>query len=204
MPEPDVPPIHLSQDFVDAELATVPLLPADYRTRFRSLLPADILDLLLDYQPLMEKLAECADQKHIKRIANWFSSVLLAEEKSYEMLNDLPSAQQLTDLAIMAENQELSSTGAKEVFLKFFDPQMHTKDAKTIAKELNLLQENDSATLEKIVDEVLRDPATQKAQTDYKNGQEKVLGFLVGQVMKASKGKANPGTAQQILKSKLN
>ncbi|MBQ9017413.1 Asp-tRNA(Asn)/Glu-tRNA(Gln) amidotransferase subunit GatB [Candidatus Saccharibacteria bacterium] len=200
MPEPDLPPLRLTPDFVKAEQAKVPLLPRDYRKMFKGKIPDDILELLLDYSPLMEKLSEV---KEPKRIANWFASVLLAEEKSYEMLNDLPSAKQLNDLAEMTEKQELSSTGAKEVFLRLFDPQMRTKDAKSIAKELNLLQENDTAALEKIVDAVLSDPACAKAVSDYKSGQEKVLGFLVGQVMKASKGKANPGAAGQILKNKL-
>lgn len=200
MPEPDIPPIRLTPEFVKEEQEKVPLLPRDYRAKFKGKIPDDILEVLLDYQPLMEKLSEAKD---VKRIANWFSSVLLAEEKSYEMLNDLPSAKQLDELAEMTEKQELSSTGAKEVFMKLFDPQMKTKSTRDIAKELNVIQENDTGALEAIVDEVLKDPACAKAVEDYKAGSEKVLGFLVGQVMKASKGKANPGTAQQILKSKL-
>ena len=59
------------------------------------------------------------------------------------------------------------------------------------------------AALEKIVDEVLANPATKQAQEDFKAGQEKVIGFLVGQVMKASQGKANPSSAQEILRQKL-
>ena len=66
------------------------------------------------------------------------------------------------------------------------------EDLVAIAKELNVIQENDTSALEKIVDEVLSDPACAKAVEDFKAGSEKVLGFLVGQVMKASKGKANP------------
>ena len=200
MPEPDIPPIRLTPEFVKEEQEKVPLLPRDYRAKFKGKIPDDILEVLLDYQPLMEKLSEVKD---VKRIANWFSSVLLAEEKSYEMLNDLPSAKQLDELVEMTEKQELSSTGAKEIFMKLFDPQMKTKSTRDIAKELNVIQENDTGALEAIVDEVLKDPACAKAVEDYKAGSEKVLGFLVGQVMKASKGKANPGTAQQILKSKL-
>jgi aspartyl-tRNA(Asn)/glutamyl-tRNA(Gln) amidotransferase subunit B len=148
----------------------------------------------------MKKLAEVKD---VKRVSNWFASVLLAEEKSAEYLNDLPTGKQLDDLSEMTEKGELSSTGAKEVFLKFFDPQMAKKDARSIAKELNVIQENDLGELEKIVDEVLADPATKQAQEDFKAGQEKVIGFLVGQVMKASKGKANPSSAQEILRKKL-
>ena len=200
MPEPDIPPINLTQEFIDEELKKFPLMPGDYKEKFSGKIADDTLEVLLDYPELMKKLAEVKDAK---RVSNWFASVLLAEEKSAEYLNDLPTAKQLDDLSEMTEKNELSSTGAKEVFLRFFDPEMGKKDAKTIAKELNLLQENDLGELEKIVDEVLADPATKQAQEDFKAGQEKVIGFLVGQVMKASKGKANPAVAQQILRKKL-
>jgi aspartyl-tRNA(Asn)/glutamyl-tRNA(Gln) amidotransferase subunit B len=201
MPEPDIPPINLSKEFIDAESAKLPMMPKDYQEKFKGVIADDILEILLDYVPLMQKLAEV---KNVKRVSNWFASVLLAEEKSAEYLNDLPTAMQLDDLAEMVEKNELSSTGAKDVFLKFFDPQMGKRDAKTIAKEMNLLQENDLGALEAIVDAVLANPATAQAQADYKAGQEKVLGFLVGQVMKESKGKANPGAVSEILKNKLS
>ncbi len=200
MPEPDIPPINLTQEFIDEELKAFPFMPSDYKEKFNGKIADDTLEVLLDYPTLMKKLAEVKDAK---RVSNWFASVLLAEEKSAEYLNDLPTAMQLDDLAEMTEKNELSSTGAKEVFLKFFDPQMSKRDAKTIAKELNLLQENDLGELEKIVDAVLADPATKQAQEDFKAGQEKVIGFLVGQVMKASQGKANPAVVQQILRKKL-
>ena len=195
MPEPDLPPINLSQEFIDNVLVNFPLMPKDYREKFSGKIPEDILEILLDYAPLMERLSEVKD---VKRVSNWFASVLLAEEKSAEYLNDLPTSKQLDDLSEMTEKGELSSTGAKEVFLKFFDPEMGKRDARTIAKELNVIQENDLGALEAIVDAVLKNPATAQAQADYKAGQEKVLGFLVGQVMKESKGKANPGSASEI------
>ena len=98
---------------------------------------------------------------------------------------------------------ELSSTATKEVFLRLFDPQMRGREPKTIAKELGLIQENDMGALEAIVDVVLARPETKKAQQDFKNGEEKVIGFLVGQVMKESKGKANPSSVQKIIREKL-
>ena len=136
-------------------------------------------------------------------VANLFTSVLLAEEKSAEYLNDLPSSKDLNELAEMNEKKELSSTATKEVFLKLFDPQMKGRGAKNIAKELGLVQENDLGALQKIVDAVLAKPETQKAQEDFKGGQEKVIGFLVGQVMKESHGKANPAAVQEILRKTL-
>ena len=202
MPEPDLPPINLTAEFIKTESAKLPLMPADYRKKFSGVLKAEILEVLLDYAELMKKLAEI-DEKYVVAIANLFTSVLLAEEKSAEYLNDLPATKQLNDLAEMNEKKELSSTATKEVFLRLFDPQMKGRDTKVIAKELGLIQENDLGTLEAIVDTVLAKPETQKAQADFRAGEEKVIGFLVGQVMKESHGKANPSAVQEILRKKL-
>ena len=202
MPEPDIPPIRLSAEFIETESAKLPMMPADYRKKFDGVINTDILEVLLDYPGLMRRLDEI-DQKFAKYISNLFASVLLAEEKSAEYLNDLPTANELVELAKMSEKKELSSTAAKEVFLRLFDPQMKGRGAKQIAKELGLIQENDLGALEAIVDTVLAKPETQKAQTDFKAGEEKVIGFLVGQVMKESHGKANPSVVQKILRDKL-
>ena len=202
MPEPDIPPINLTREFIDAESAKLPLMPMDYRKKFDGIITAEILEVLLDYPGLMVKLNEL-DNKHVKNISNLFSSVLLAEEKSAEYLNDLPSAKDLNELAEMNDKKELSSTATKEVFLHLFDPQMKGRGTKQIAKELGLIQENDLGALEKIVDTVLAKPETKKAQDDFRAGEEKVIGFLVGQVMKESHGKANPSSVQEILRKKL-
>ena len=202
MPEPDLPPIDLSAEFIAEESAKLPLMPSDYRGKFGNLVAGDTLEILLDYPALMAKLNEL-DNKYIKNVSNLFASVLLAEEKSAEYLNDLPSAKDLAELAEMNEKKELSSTATKEVFLRLFDPQMKGRGTRTIAKELGLIQENDLGALEAIVDTVLAKPETAKAQADFKAGEEKVIGFLVGQVMKESHGKANPSAVQEILRKKL-
>ena len=234
MPEPDLPPINLSEEFIATEAAKLPMMPKDYREKFGGIIKDDILEILLDYPALMQKLNEIAgiygkaagtacpsdtlraalaksscSAEHtvpaaLPLVANLFASVLLAEEKSAEYLNDLPTAKQLSDLAEMNEKKELSSTATKEVFLKMFDPQMKGKDTKAIAKELGVVQENDLGALETIVDIVLAKPETKKAQEDFKAGEEKVIGFLVGQVMKESHGKANPSSVQEILRKKLS
>lgn len=203
MPEPDIPPIKLSATVVDEERAALPKLPSWYRQEFHDVLNNDTLETLLDYPQLMGKLAELENPAAVKKIANLFSSVLLAEENSSMLNDELPSQAQLLELVAMNDADELSSTGMKEVFIKFFDPEMHHKDTRIIAKELGVVQENDLGALEAIVDAVLAKPETQQAQADFKAGQEKVIGFLVGQVMKESKGKANPSSAQEILRAKL-
>lgn len=218
MPEPDIPPIHLTQDYIADEVAKLPLMPSDYREAFGTTIPHGTLEILLDYPELMGKLAEIAGITRsanntperlaavgpaVVMIANFFASVLLAEEKSAEYLNDLPSAESLLELAEMREKNELSSTAAKEVFLRLFDPQMKTRGVREIAKELGVIQENDVAALEAIVDAVLGKAETKKAQDDFRAGEEKAIGFLVGQVMRESHGKANPAEVQKILREKL-
>lgn len=227
MPEPDIPPLNLTAEFVEAERAKMSISVAVQRSWLNRMLPVSITEILLDYPKLTQKLtsvyktlaqngdstvdiiATASDEQfsklgpQLKKIANWFSSVLLAEENTSLLNDELPSDKQLIDLVSMTDKNELSSTGAKEVFLKFFDPEMHYKDTLTIAKELGVVQENDLDALEAVVDVVLAKPETQKAQEDFKAGQEKVLGFLVGQVMKESKGKANPSSVQEILRAKL-
>ena len=202
MPEPDLPPLNLSTEFIETEAAKLPPMPSGYRSKFGELLPSDVLEVLLDYPELMLKLNEI-DNKYVKMVANLFASVLLAEEKSAEYLNDLPVAKDLNELAEMNEKKELSSTATKEVFLRLFDPQMKGRGTRTVAKELGLIQENDLDALEAIVDTVLAKPETAKAQADFRAGEEKVIGFLVGQVMKESHGKANPSAVQDILRKKL-
>lgn len=215
MPEPDLPPIRLTEDLVQKQQSELPLLPADYRETLGVIIPADILEILLDYKTLVDKLAELKTEYDLQgigkdisktailKISNLFTSVLLAEENS-SLLNDpMPSVRQLIDLNNMSAKNELSSTSVKEVFLRFFIPEMHFKETRVIAKELNLIQENDLGAVEKIVEEVISSPNNAQAVADFKAGSEKVLGFLVGQVMKASRGKANPSMTQEILRKKL-
>ena len=215
MPEPDIPPIHLTEEYVEAERAKLVRLPADYRAMLRVVIPEEQLEILLDHQNLIESLTELksaydADgiekvitKNAIQKISNLYTSVLLAEENSSLLNDELPTTMQLRELSEMINKNELSSTSVKEVFLRFFDPNMHYKSAREIAKELNLLQENDLGALSDIVDQVLTDPVCAQAVADFKAGSEKVIGFLVGQVMKASKGKANPAIAQKLLREKL-
>lgn len=203
MPEPDLPPLRLTEEVVEAEKAKLPKMPVWYREKFNSVIGAENVEVLLDYRVLMEKLAELDGDVAVKKIANLFSSVLLAEENASLLNDELPTKEQLMELVEMLQGNELSSTGGKEVFLKFFDPEMHYKDTHTIAKELGVIQQNDMDALEAIVDSVLAKPETKKAQDDYRAGQEKVLGFLVGQVMKESHGQANPSSVQEILRKKL-
>lgn len=206
MPEPDVPPVVLTQEFVDKIEHEMPMMPDEYRTRFDSLnLDASEREAILNYPILAKRLTEVCEKNVAlaPRVAHWFSGILMAEEnvdKDYS----LATAVELLELSEMVEKKELSSTAGKEIFLEMYDRKNTSKTPHQLAKEMNLLQENDEEALGKIIDEVLAAPECAKAAEDVRNGEMKAIGFLVGQVMKKSKGKANPATVNELIKAKLS
>ncbi|MNI55626.1 Aspartyl/glutamyl-tRNA(Asn/Gln) amidotransferase subunit B [compost metagenome] len=103
-------------------------------------------------------------------------------------------------LATMVDDNKLSSTAAKDVFI---DMLTSSDSPEAIAERKNLLQVSDEGAIAAIVDEVLADPASAKAIEDIRNGNDKVIGFLVGQIMKKSQGKANPALAQKLIRERL-
>lgn len=206
MPEPDAPPVVLTQEFVDKIEHEMPMMPDEYRTRFDSLnLDASEREAILNYPILAKRLTEVCEENVAlaPRVAHWFSGILMAEEnvdKDYS----LATAAELLELSEMIEKKELSSTAGKEIFLEMYDRKNTSKTPHQLAKEMNLLQENDEEALGKIIDEVLAAPECAKAAEDVRNGEMKAIGFLVGQVMKKSKGKANPATVNELIKAKLS
>lgn len=205
MPEPDIPPLDLDQNFIDQALSNFPLMPEDYRQRLGKLLASEQIEILLDYPELIKAIEAISQSSanSVKKLANLFTSVLLAEDCSHLLKMPLPRSELLVELIQLNQSGSLSSTATKELFILLFDSKIQVNSVKTLAESRNLIQENDSAALEAIIDQVLADPATAQAQADYRSGQTKVLGFLVGQVMKASRGSANPSATQQILVQKL-
>lgn len=205
MPEPDVPPIVLSQEYIDAVAAKLPMMPAEYRARFAALaLDASEETAILNHPLLASRLAEACEQNSglSTRIAHWFSGILLAEE-NLNLDYSLGTTSELLELSLMVEKNELSSTAAKEVFLEMYDRKNTSKTPHALAKEMNLLQENDTEALGKIVDEVIAAPECAQAVSDIRNGEMKAIGFLVGQVMRRSQGKANPGAVNELIKQRL-
>jgi aspartyl-tRNA(Asn)/glutamyl-tRNA(Gln) amidotransferase subunit B len=206
MPDPDVPPLNLPQKYVDEIIAGAPMLPAAYRAAFtEAKIPTEAIEIILDYRILairLHEVLEATDAKIAAKVANLFTGTLLAEENA-GLDFGAASAERLAELAKMNEDGELSSTAAKQVLVELYDAKNAEKSAKALAKEMNLLQENDDNALEKIIDDVLADPAAASAVADVKNGEMKAVGFLIGLIMKASQGKANPGRARELMLKKL-
>jgi len=221
MPDPDTPPIVLDEAEVKKMQADMPMLPPEYRAKFEPLgVDGSVINAILSDQEIAKKLVEVLNGSSpdvAKRVANWFASsavIARTEDEAIQTNNldrrgdksprddtyKLPSAKNLIKLSQMAGDNKLSSTAAKEIFVKLLKKD---EDPEKIAESKNLLQVSDTGEIEKIVDEVLASAEAAKAVEDIKNGEEKAIGFLVGLVMKKSHGKANPGVVNEIILTKV-
>ena len=207
MPDADIPPVILTDDNIAQMQADFPTMPAEYRAKFTEIGVDDgVVRVLLNNQQVaivVDNVLTQSNQAIAKRIANLFASCLPTssdEDDSAKVELSIPSVDNLIKLAQMLDDKKVSSTAGKEIFAEMLKADA---DPMQIAENKKLLQVSDEGAIEKIVDEVIADPACAKAVADFKAGQEKVIGFLVGQVMKKSKGQANPSMAQQILRRKL-
>lgn len=203
MPDPDIPPVLLTDEEIEQIQSEVSELPSYYREKWSQLgLDRSVTDTLLarqSYAVLVSEIQDAAGDDKAKRVAHWFASAVSTdEETAYVASNFVPEG--FIELADMVDKNELSSTAAKEIFNELL---VSDKTPRQIAEEKNLLQVSDEGAIAAIVDEVLAYAANEKAIADIKAGNEKVIGFLVGQVMKKSQGKANPGLAQKLIKEKL-
>ena len=204
MPDADIPPVVLSDDEILSIQSTVPLLPAYYRNAWVDLgLDRSVVEALLGnqkYAVLVTDIQTQAGDDAARRVAHWFASSVgsIDEEATTIVTNFAPVG--YIELAEMVGKNELSSTAAKEVFGVLLTSEVSPRK---VAEEKNLLQNSDESAILAIVDEVLADPASAQSVADIKAGQDKAIGFLVGQVMKKSAGKANPGLAGQLIRKRL-
>lgn len=203
MPDADIPPIKLSESQIESLQAEVPMLPQDYRDAWEGLnLDKSVIDTLLYEQThatLVYEVQEKAGDSAARRLAHWISSTLSGEGGMSEIKQS--SSSPFIELAEMVDKKEVSSSNAKDLFLLVASGESDTP--RELAKSRGMIQNSDSGVIESVVDEVLQDPASSKAIEDIRNGNEKAIGYLVGQVMKRSKGQANPAMATEILKKKL-
>lgn len=200
MPEPDVPPIVLDDSYIEGLRATMPELPDSIRTRLaKDKVSASQIETLIEEPRVALFVANLSDVVTAKVIINWLTSDILrlVAEGDYSWDDAIAHPDQLIALAQMFVDQQLSSTAAKSLLSNV----IKGDDPKIVAEQKHLLQVSDSLAIEKIVTTVLTENV--QAAEDVKNGELKAIGFLVGQVMKQSKGQANPGLAQKIIKEQL-
>ncbi len=204
-PEPDLPPVELSDTAIKGIKSIMPPLPADLRSALSVLgLDESAVNTLIDEMPAGKLIFELLDtgcnKELVKRVANWLVTGVQALISDGDVdWDDLKlNPEHLVELAQMTADNKISSTGAKTILLEM----IKTGDAPLkIANSKNILQVSDEGEIADIVKQVLTD--NPQATKDVKNGEQKAVGFLVGQVMKASRGKANPALAQKLIKNQL-
>lgn len=191
MPEPDIPPVELDDSFVNNLRGGMPFLPPDVRTVLSKLdISKDVVEDILDRPDgQVHRILEAVNKTKpelARRIA--FSLLELPETVEIDLVDQIKVAE-------MVEANQLSSTAAKNVLQQMLEGKS-LKDASE-----SLLQVSDESEIETIVKQVIKD--NPKVVADIKAGQEKAIGFLVGQVMAKSQGKANPQLAQNIIRKHL-
>lgn len=203
-PDPDIPPVTVAQPLVSEIAQTMPLLPAALREQFGELgLDTAQISTLIEEPALADAiriLIEQHDGATAKTIALWClgDGMKATADTTYTWDDVHEALPLLVTLSAMVHDNQVSSTAARELLT---DVIVSKSDPKQLAQEKDLLQVSDESALVMIVEKVLSE--NQKAAQDVRNGEMKAIGFLVGQVMKESAGKANPGVVQQLIKKQL-
>lgn len=202
-PEPDLPPLVVTKDFVENIRASLPELPGPRARRFAeqyglSYADASQLTAELSLADYYEAAVEASG--NARATANWIRSELLRELENAGLTADkspVPAAE-LGALVRMIDEGKISGKQGKDVLVEMFTT---GKPAATIVEEKGLVQVSDTGEIDRVIDEVIAASPNQLEQ--YRGGKEALFGFFVGQVMKASKGKANPKVVNERLKEKL-
>jgi len=204
-PDPDLPPMVLEDSFIEEVRATLPELPTAKKARFETELglsseDSNILTSTREIADFFESTLG-ATQAESKIVANWMSGELFANLNKSELeIQDSPiSPAQFAQLLDRITDNTLSGKTAKQVFAGLWEQE---GEVDAIIEAKGLKQITDTGAIEAIVDEVIASCPEQVQQ--FKDGNDKVIGFLVGQVMQKSKGKANPQMANKMLSDKMN
>ena len=199
-PDPDLPPILISDDWMNRVKDSLPELQPEKQKRYEEVykLPAYDAGIITGSKKLADIFEETvALCRNPKKVSNWLmvETLRLLKEHNQEPEDLTFSPENLSMLIHLREVGSVNSTVAKEVFEKIFEEDV---DPDAYVAEHGLKTVNDTGLLEKVIRKVLE--ANPDVVADYKGGKEKVFGFLVGQVMKEMKGKANPAMASEMLK----
>ena len=203
-PDPDLPPLIISDDLIVQIRQNLPELPSIRKSRFISeygLSEDDAGKLTADKETANYYEAVCEQGADPKAAANWVLGELSGalNNEDIEITESKVSASTLSDILKRIADGTISGKIAKEVFSAAWSEGGSVDD---IIEARGLEQISDGGELEKIVDEILANSSAQIEQ--YKSGQQKVFGYFVGQVMKQTQGKANPKQVNEILRSKLD
>jgi aspartyl-tRNA(Asn)/glutamyl-tRNA(Gln) amidotransferase subunit B len=203
-PDPDLVPLTIGQEWVEEIRAGLPELPLQKKARFIQSyqIPEYDAGVITQSKVLADYYEECVRLfPEPKQVSNWIMGDLLRllKEDDKEVEECPLSPRQLTEMLMLIKDGTISGKIAKTVFEEMYKT---GKTAKEIVAEQGLVQITDAEDVTRIVEEVLKNHP--KEMAEYKSGKEKLFGFFVGQVMKATQGKANPQLVNDILKRLLD
>lgn len=202
-PDPDLLPLNFDDAFIVDLKKDMPELPDEIKSRMVTEYGLSSYDAsVLTEEKEVAAFYELASARRDRKItANWMSVELFGalNKAGIDLAQSPVSPEQLGGLVDLISDGSISGKIAKEVFADMFET---GKDAKQVVEEKGLKQVSDEGAIISMIDEVLA--SNEDKVDEYRSGKEKLFGFFVGQVMKASKGQANPGMVNQILKQKLD
>ncbi len=202
-PDPDLLPLHVSNDQIESIRKTLPELPDQKKHRFMDEYGLSLYDasVIIAEQARADYYEKVSNDNDSKLAANWVINELLGIlNKNETPLSKSPiQAEQLGGLIALITDNTISGKIAKDVFAEMYKT---SKDAAAIVEEKGLKQVTDTGAIEAVIDEVIAENPDNVAK--YKGGKDKLFGFFVGQVMKKSQGKANPAAVNELLKKKLS
>jgi len=212
MPDPDIPPVILDKEYIETVKAEMPVMPSEWRIRLNrlgidkihieTLLDAEVEDGQASYLSLIDK--NLTKPETAKYMANWFVNLEIPLRREAKLSSQFSDGDRLaiyTGVYSLLKSDKLSSTSAKSLLTKLLEQDSIPKNIAAYAKANGLIQESNTKAISKIVDQVIQ--ANPKAAADVKSGEAKATQFLIGQVMKLSRGQANPQLAQDMINRKL-
>jgi aspartyl-tRNA(Asn)/glutamyl-tRNA(Gln) amidotransferase subunit B len=202
-PDPDLLPLEFTQEYVDSIKATLPELPDAKKNRYMSEYKLSAYDagVIVSEQSYSNFYETLVKDNAPQLAANWMTGELFGRlnKMGIELADSPINESKLSGLLKLISDNTISGKIAKDVLDLMFET---GKDALAIVEEKGLKQVTDTGAIEKVIDEVMAENADKVAE--YRSGKDKLFGFFVGQVMKASGGKANPSMLNDLLKQKLS
>ena len=202
-PDPDLVPVYISDEWLESIRSKQPEFRTEKMKRYKEEydIPEYDIDIITGSKHLADIFeASVALGSQPKKVSNWLmvETMRLLKEKEMEPEDIRFSPEHLSRLIALVDGKVINSSVAKEVFQVMFEEDV---DPEQYVEEKGLKTVNDEGALRKVVEEVIA--ANPQSVEDYHNGKEKAIGFLVGQTMKAMKGKADPASVNQMLKELL-
>ena len=202
-PDPDLPPIYISDEWIQRVKAAQPEFRTQKAKRYKE--EFDIPDYDIEILTSSKRLADLFEETvklcgQPKKVSNWLmvETLRLLKEKEMEPEAIVFSPAHLAELITLTEEKVINSSVAKEVFGVMFE---NDTDPRTYVESHGLMSQNDEGALKEIIEKVIAE--NPQSVEDYRSGKQKAIGFLVGQTMKATQGKAEPGTVNRLLKEAM-